>query len=103
MSSSSSMEFTSSRDVQPEALQAFRDAEQRAEDRGVGHQDIAGPGAARGEPDERVELAIPRSREGVRSRHVDRLLGQDMNGASVLGRQRIMGQMRMEVERGYPL
>src|SRR6185436_8280808 len=89
-------------EVQPQALQAVRDTEQRAEVCGVDQQDVAGPGAARGKPEERVELPVPRSREGVRPRQVDRLPGQDMDGLRVLGRQRVVRQVGVEVERGDP-
>ena len=39
----------------------------------------------------------------MRPGQVDRLPGQHMNGLRVLGRQRIVRQMQMEVERGHSI
>ena len=84
-------------------LQALVAAEQRAEDRGVGQQHIARPVAARGHPEEHVELPVSRFGERMRPRQVDRLPGQDVNGFRVVGRHGIVRQVHVEVEGGHPL
>src|SRR5262249_26085120 len=89
--------------VPPEVFQAFRAAEQRGEDRRVGEQDIATAVTLRRQPDARIELPIPRSGEGMRPGEVNRLPGQDMDGFRVLGRQRLVRQMQMEVERDHSI
>src|SRR5258708_32090946 len=50
-------------DVPPEGAQALVDAEQRAEDRGIRHEHIAGPITARRHPKEHVELGVASLRE----------------------------------------
>src|SRR5260221_13490169 len=52
-------------DVPPEGAQALVDAEQRAEDRGIRHEHIAGPITARRHPKEHVELGVASLRERV--------------------------------------
>ena len=78
----------------------FRPPRTAAEHRGVCQQDVAGPGAAWGHPEEEIELLISCRGERMGPGKIDRLPRQNVNGLRVLCRQRIVGQVRMEVERG---
>src|SRR3954469_6702610 len=89
-------------DVLPEAFEALVASEQRREDRRVGQQDVAGPFALRRHPQEHVELAVSCLREWMRPRGINRLLRQQVNGARFGRGDRVVGQMRVKVERLNP-
>ena len=91
-------------DVLPEGAQALIAAEQRTEDRGVGHQYVAGAFPGGRHPQERVELGVAGLGEGVRRPgEVDRLPGQDADDVRFVGRHRVVRQVRVEVEGGHPV
>src|SRR5436190_1722304 len=72
------------RKVAPKTVQTFRAAEQGRENCRVGQQNVAGPRAARWHPQKAVELAVSHFSKWMRSRQVDRLLGQNQNPFSYL-------------------
>src|SRR4051794_15376225 len=91
------------RDVAPESLQTLRASKQRRENGRIGEQDVATAVTLRRHPEARIELPVSRGRERVRPGQINRLPAQYVNGFVVLGRQRIVGQVQMEVERCDPV
>src|SRR6476620_3144599 len=89
------------RKIAPEAVQAVRAAEQRGEDCRVCEQDVAAACAARRHPEEGIEFLVPGPGKRVRYRRLDCLLPQYPDRFGIIGRHRIMRQVRVEIERGY--
>src|SRR5215472_242851 len=67
------------RKIFPEGLQRLYSAKQRGEDRRVGQQDLSGPLCSGRHPNARVEFAVPRFGERMRSLEINRLSRQDVD------------------------
>ena len=64
-------------------------------------QDVAAACAARRHPEEGIELLVPGPGKWVRYGWLDSLLPQYPDRFGIIGRHRIMRQVRVEIERGY--
>src|SRR5580765_864626 len=100
---SSSLSISSAlRNVSPEVSQALVAPKERAEHGGVDDEHIAGACAARRHPHERVELLVARFDERMRSRQVDGLFGEDVDGPARSARNRVMRKVHVKAEVRHP-
>src|SRR6185503_10496881 len=87
------------RDISPEISQAVVGAKQRAEDRGISEQNIAGAIAVGRHPEEHVEFGIALFEKRMRPRLIDWLFRQHAY-RSVIRSDCVMRQVHVEIERG---
>ena len=87
--------------IGPESPETFCAAKQRREDCRVREQGIAATVALWRHPDQRIELSVPRGRKRMRPLQIDRLRAQYVDRLRVVGRQSVVREMQMEIERGH--
>ena len=87
-------------EISPEIRQALRAAEERREIGRVHEHDVAGALFFRRHPEQGVELRVAGRGEGMRPVEIDGLTRQHMHRLCVLGRQLVVRQVRVEIERG---